>query len=376
MSMWEEVMVRVRHRRRRSLVALFLISTVGFLAACAGPETTPPADPVPEMETATPEDSGACGPTTSSDQLEPLAIAVAGNLTFTPYVLWGMKNGCYEKHGLDVSLVTTGAAVTDMVAAMTGGSADIAGDGNFEVVLAYLSSSDSIRIVAGGYEFSAEELAAARTPELVDGKLILQTALIVRPDLELTSISDLAGTTLAVNQGLSNNTMGLRQAIVQAGVDLDEVNLVPLGREERLDAFERGDVDGLIANGQDAYRALAVGGKVALYPGAYIYQPGAVTAWFTLGSIAEEKAEQISAFRLATQEIHTLLNDPAQWEGFKTFLIEDYELAPETVQNFVMPSFVTRDLTFQEFQYAVDALLVEGAIDEGRTLGPEILFSQ
>lgn len=267
-------------------------------------------------------------------------VSVSAGPTQFPYALWALRSGCFAAHGLEVTLETSSSDTFRKVAALAGGSIDIASDGLVEVARFASSSNNSLelRVISNGYGFSKEQLEQAKSAQLVDGNLVLETVLLGQPGRKWTEISDLVGRSVALSAS-GNTAEGLRIAMRDSGLDLGETEFVDLGSSEREVAFERGDVDFVMLTGQQARTQLARGATLVLYPGAYIYLPGSVLTYYTTQSTIDEKTEEIAAFQRAIAEMNQWLSEPGDIDSFRDFLINELDYDPDVAQDFMMPNF-------------------------------------
>jgi len=350
--------------RRRPSLATAAAAAVVLAAGCA-------PSPVPLVESRT---SFACMDPATADGLVPFSVGNDGGLTTAPYVEWGLQNGCFAKHGLDVTTVANSAANTEKLASLVGGSLDVASDTPTEIIIALANSGIELQVVAGGYEFTPEQLAKARAGELSDGSLVLETVIIASAATGFQELGDFAGSRVGVPPGRGLLRLALERLLVGEGISLEKVEFVTLDAAERMAAFERGDLEFIQLTGAMAYQALDSGGRIALYPGAFIYEPGAVTAWYTTEEIARTKTAEIEAFQSAIREIHQLLIDPVRLESFRTFLADYFDVPSSVVGRFQMPRLITRPVERAEMIYIVDILKESTDIPSDFRLPDDIVF--
>ena len=315
-----------------------------------------------------------CGPIDESAERAQLAVINSPSAITEPVILWGIQEGCFQKHGLDIESIPNTGSGAEKIASLIGGSAHIASESNLEFFAAVANGSTPLSIIAGGNEVTSEDLALAKSPELIDGKPVLGSMLFVRQDYPFEGLESLRGARIGGSPGVSVNGMGLIQALKSVGVESAEAEFVGLGTTERLDALERGDVDAATFPDSAFARALAMGARPVLYPGAYLYEPSMTTLWFTTADIADERETDIRAFQTALREIHELIMNPENHEAYLAFLGGEYGLSSEALDYYRYPVLGTRDVTIGEFEYLIPILVEEGLIDEPIVLSDELLF--
>lgn len=354
----------MRLSRGTRFLVLFLAG-VAALTACTSP--TPSAESQQSAQK-------RCETVSEGRELETLRIINSGGVLTAPYVAWGIREGCFEKHGLEIVAIENAEQGSDKVAALIGGNADIASDSLPDIITAISNAGFPAQLLAGGYEYDKEMLEQALNPDLVNGGLAIETALLAGPGVNFSGVSNLIGSRIGVSPGRSANTLAVERLIESAGFELEEVEFIELAASERLVALQRGDIQFANISGAQVFEAMEAGASIALYPGAYIYQPSAVITWFTSKELAAEKPEQMAAFQMAVIEIHTLLREESNLRNFKEFLANDFGLEEPVLRQFVLPRLVTRELTVSEFEYWIPILIDEGIIQEGSELPPDLIF--
>lgn len=217
-------------------------------APAAASEATPPA-PVAESEAALP-DLGA------------LQIAYVPVLGFTPLFVAAEK-GYFAEQGLQVELQRV-RSVDEMLAPLSTGQLDISLMAPTTGFLNAMQQNLDFRIVAGGN--------AAVNPDKGDPILVVSKALM--DSGEVSTVADLKGRKLAINLRGSALEYLLAKALEQAGLTLDDVELVTIPGGEMLPALANGAVDGAIAGGLNTQRMINEGVAVKLLADNEIIQSG------------------------------------------------------------------------------------------------------
>lgn len=300
-----------------------------------------------------------------------LRVGNAGGTTTEPYVLFGIEEGCFAKHGLEVESIP-GSSTVGRVAALEGGSMDVTIETPTEILLAMANSSLRLVVVADFIAYDDGDIVDALAPGVYDGTPVLDTAFLVREDVPFENLEDLSGLRIGIASMGDPSQLGLERAFRSAGGDPSQYELIALPARERLEAFQRGEVDAAILSLSFIDQGVAQGGRVVLYPGAYWIQAGPSFTWFTTEEIVSEKEDELLAFRKAMDEIRALVRNPANQARFKDFLVNDYGLAPEVVEGFDFPSFSDRKTRSEDFEYLVPQMIEEGLIAEA-VKPPEVL---
>lgn len=353
--------------KRRSGILAFSVVVAGalFVGSCASPsEISEDATEMVQENTAEDiETVGFCGVEISDQVLETIAIGATIGLLTDAYIAWGEQEGCFAKHGL-IPDVSSGGA-TENIAGLIGGSLDVVSSNVLRIAVARGNSDVDLLVLSGHYEVSAEQLAKAKaSPTLDNGALILETALIVSPDWPYNSLEDLRGAKIAAGSNVSAPGLGLQRALQEVGLGSSDVELLPLTSAEGLQALLAGEVDAASLTGIRAFQAMEQGGKLALYPGAYFYEPGVVVSWFTTGEVVAQKKEQLLAFKEAMMEIYAALQDPLAQASFLALLETQFDFDQVAISRFSFPPLMTREVTHGELQYISDLLWAEGLIDK------------
>lgn len=248
----------------------------------------------------TPSESAGGG----SEELTPITV---GLLTIAPSaaVEYGIQNGIFEEHGLDVetSIAQGGAA---MLPAVSTGQIDF-GVGNPLSVLTAASQGIDVRITSG-YSFSLEE-----------GDDI--NAVVAKADSGITTWADLEGKTVSVNAVNTQGDLTIKDSVAKDGGDPDAVNFSEIAFPDALAQLDAGNVDavwipepflGGALTQPEEYTVVGYPNQNSL-PGL----PTMVT--FASGAVVED-TETLEKWRSAiTDVLETVNGDP---EGFAAVIAE------------------------------------------------------
>ena len=210
--------------------------------------------------------SAAPAPATEGDAALPdlgtLQIAYVPILGFTPLFVAAEK-GYFAEQGLQVELQRV-RAVDEMLAPLSTGKLDISLMGPTTGFFNGMQQTLDFRIAAGA---NAIVSGGQGDPILVVSKALADSGAV-------TTVADLKGRKLAINLRGSILEYLLGKGLEQAGLTLDDVELVTIPGGEMLPALANGAVDGAIAGGLNTQRMIAEGVAVKLLADTDIIQGG------------------------------------------------------------------------------------------------------
>ena len=364
-----QIVPQPRNRR-----ALWWVLGLTLLVSSCQVGTSAPSSPAQnELPSEAPMTvSGFCGTINPDAELATITVGNSLGSLSEAYVAWGEREGCFAKYGLAVDSIPGGGE--EKIAALVGGSMDVAAENVVSLAVARANSDIDLRILLGHAEVTEGLLLnAQKNPTLEDGRLILDAALVFSPGSDFERIEDLRGKRISVSQPPSPNTIGLIRALEAASMSLTDVELIPLGGAEGLNALRAGEVDAAVLPGARAYQAIDEGGRLALYPGAYFFEPAVVNGWLTTGTIALHRRDELMAFKSAMLDIYTLLDEEEPRESFLLFLQSEFDFSETAMRQFTLPLLATREVTGEELGYLSRELFRDGYIDREISLGDEIL---
>lgn len=279
--------------RTRTLSAAALLA-VGILtlAACSSGSPSGPASEAPA------EGGGAGG------ELTPITV---GLLAIAPSaaVQYGIDEGIFEEHGLDVTVqMAQGGAA--MLPAVSTGQYDF-GVGNPLSVLTAASQGVDVRI-ASGYSFSLEE-----------GDDI--NAVVARAGEGIESWADLEGKKVSVNAVKTQGDLTIGEAVEQDGGDPSKVEYIEVAFPDALAQLDGGNVDAVWIPEPFLSMALAAPDKYTVvgHPNQETI-PGLPTmVTFTSGTVGED-TELLEAWRGAIAD--SLAAATEDREGFGQTIAE------------------------------------------------------
>ncbi|PRI11170.1 ABC transporter substrate-binding protein [Leucobacter massiliensis] len=278
-----------RRTRFLSAAALAAASLLTLAACSSGSPSGGSAD------TTAPADSG---------ELTPITV---GLLTIAPAaaVQYGIDQGIFEDHGLDVTTqIAQGGAA--MLPAVSTGQIDI-GVGNPLSVITAASQGVDVRILSG-YSFS-----------MAEGEDI--NAVVVRTGEGIDSWKDLAGKKVAVNAVKTQGDLTIMESVEADGGDPSAVNFIELAFPDALAQLDAKNVDAVWIPEPFLSAAKADPAKYTVlgYPNQNAI-PGLPTmVTFASGPVSED-TELVTKWREAVADVFSATNDDP--EGFAATIAE------------------------------------------------------
>lgn len=219
-----------------------------------------------------------------------LTKVVLGILPIAPSaaVQYGIDEGIFEKHGLDIELNTANAGAAMLPAVSTG-----------ELNLAVGNPLSVITAVDRGLEMKIVTGYSASVASGEDAN-----AVIVKKDSGIDSWADLAGKTTAVNALRTQGDLTIMESAELEGANPGDLKFSEMPFPDMQAQLDRGNIDAMWTPEPFMSRTLADdSNKLVGYPNqeAIVGMPTMVS--FTSAKFAEENAETIASFQAAMQEI-------------------------------------------------------------------------
>lgn len=312
-------MIRTVARKTRIATGIGLSSLMLFLTACGD----------------------ATDDNTQADTADSLTEITVGTLAIasSAELRYGVDNGIFEEHGLDVELVESqgGAA---MVPAIQNGSLDFA-IGNPMSVLTAADQGLPLRVVSG-YSWSSAE-----------GDDI--NAVVTRADSGITEWTDLEDATVTVNAIHTLGDLSTMEAVAMNGGDPSSINFNEMPFPDMLPQLEAGNVDAVWVPEPFLGRALADDENVVVgAPNQEVMSGMPLTIAFTSDTVLEESPEVVETFRTAlTESAEQAWEDE---EALRHSLTEYLDMDDETAQNIKLEPART-DLPVEDMQTIYDLML-------------------
>lgn len=228
-----------------------LLSLTVLVSACQ------PVSPTNSAASAPAVDSAAALP-----DLGTLQIAYVPIIDFAPFFVAADK-GYFAEQGLTIELQSV-RNVDEMLAPLSTGKLDMT---QMAVTTGFLNAMNQkldFRIVAGVVDPKAPP---AGLPFLAVSKALMDSGAV-------TQVADLKGRKIAINLRGSALEYLLAKGLEQAGLTLDDVELVTVPGGEMLVAIENGAVDGAVAGILNIQRMIGQGAAVPLLADTDVIEGG------------------------------------------------------------------------------------------------------
>lgn len=259
-----------------------------------------------------------------SPQGDELTKVVLGILPIAPSAAlqYGIDEGIFEKHGLQVELNTSNAGAAMLPAVSTG-----------ELNLAVGNPLSVITAVDAGLDMKVVTGFSASNP---DGKDV--NAVIVRKDSGIDSWSDLAGKTTSVNALRTQGDLTIMESAEIDGVNPDDLKFSEMPFPDMPAQLDRRNVDAIWVPEPFMSRALADDNNELLgYPNQEAIPGMPTMVSFTSGKFAEENPETIADFKEA---MHEILTDTQNDDAVVRDLLPDFiNMDPEESKSIVMEAW-------------------------------------
>ncbi|HEY4277229.1 MAG TPA: ABC transporter substrate-binding protein [Conexibacter sp.] len=272
-------------------------------------------------------DSGSSSATASSGggdgKLTTVKVGTLPISALAPLYL-GIERGIFRRHGLDVQpqIAQSGAAIVPAV---------VSGDQQFGFanVVSVMVAKDKglpIRIVAQGSQ------AGPGPSQRFEG-------VIVKKGSDITSPSDLAGKTMAVNAVNDIGGLLIEGALERDGVDTSSIRFVEIGFPDANTAVDAGRVDAAYQTEPFLSQAVAAGDRVVLYQYPTLGREITIGSYFTGDQYAQQNPQVVREFRDAMNESlqYATAHDDEARQAVTTFT----RIPPAAVRAMTMPSFNT-----------------------------------
>jgi NitT/TauT family transport system substrate-binding protein len=299
-------------------------------------------------------------------------LSVVGQASQLTTVQWGIEQGCYAQFGLNVK--TAPVATTQIgLAGLVGRSYDVVVTTPTNLIEAKANGNVPIVFVAPRHEYTADQLKTARNSALVNGKLVLQTALIVGKNSSINGFNNLEHKKIALQSYQGADHAGLLLLMKALGEDASTVEFLSLPVEQMPAALDSGSVDGVIASEPFATQIIKSGGRVIGYPNAYFSNAGVAVAYGTIAPIAKKKAAALKAFQKATLMVNHLLNQPENLKSYQNSAQISSGITEAAAKVLKVPLMSEKNIGVKDFTYIVDELNLAGFITRDVDLQSMIL---
>lgn len=270
--------------------------------------------------------SGAAATSTASGSKASgeLTKIVVGVLPIAPSVAveHGLKNGTFEKHGLDVEFATSSSGAA-MLPAVSTGDLDFA-IGNPLSVMTAVDKGLDMKIVSG---FAASKV----TGDDING-------VVVRADSGLSTFADLAGKTTAVNALKGPGDLTILESAAIDGGNTDDLKFSEMPFPDMEAQLERGNMDAIWMPEPFLSKALSdPKNKLLGYPNQKAIPGLPAMVSFTSGNFAQANPEIVADFKAAMTE--TLAAAESDQAGAKAMLPEFLKMDAKVAEGLKMETW-------------------------------------
>jgi NitT/TauT family transport system substrate-binding protein len=285
--------------------------------------------------------SGSGSASSGSAQPARLTIGTIPNADVAPIYL-GDKQGFFSKRGLTLTFVQAqgGAAI---VPAIVSGDEQF-GTTNMTSILQADATGLDLKLVAPGSGNTGKEGADFG-------------GVIVKGDSPITSASDLAGKTVAINTINNINDTVVRQAVRKDGGNATSVKFLELGFPDMVAAVATGKVDAAMVVEPFLSVAKSQGLRVVSSPYAVTAKNLSIAGWFTSQKYIQSHPDVVSRFQDAIKESADYAR--AHPDEVRSILTTYTTIKPE----------VATAMTLPQYQTEIDESAVQTLLDLGKKDG-------
>jgi NitT/TauT family transport system substrate-binding protein len=262
------------------------------------------------------------------------------------FVGFGVEQGIFEKHGLNVDLEETqGGAAT--LPALINGDVQIGGSNVVSLLIAS-SKGLPVQAIAPG--------TSARGAGQEDFG-----ALLAAPGSDISQAEEFEGGTVAVNTLDNIAEVVVKAALEKEGADPAKVKLIEVPFPDMGAAMDRGDVDGAFSIEPFVSTSVDAGAKVVNYSYVATEPDMQVGAYAVSRDFAAENGETVDAFKQAVAETAEYVQ--ANEQEFRTYLSEQAQIEPKLAKTIVLPEW-HEQLDVESLQSTADLMQQYGLVEE------------
>lgn len=264
------------------------------------------------------------GDDSADGKLTKVTVGVQPN---TPFVVvpFGVEKGFFKDEGLDVE-VRKIATATTIPPALVAGQLQFS-NWSFPSFATLAGQGLPLKIIGAG----------DTTGTSLDTDYIQLVAL---KKSGITDVADLKGKTIAINSLASLSEVQMKITLTNAGVDLDDVKLVPIPFPDQLAALTSGRVDA--AGSAEPFLTLAATEEeiVRLAPLDVEVMPEMpLSLWMTSEKFLAQDPDAVRAFQLAL--IKSLKYAADHEDEFRAFVPGFSGVSPGVAEKMILPTWTT-----------------------------------
>lgn len=285
----------------------------------------------------------------AEDQVTKLTVGITP-IANAAHLYIAIEEGFFEEEGLEVTPSTIQATST-AVPSLMNDELQVALMNSIPVVTA-ASKNLPITVISGSDRYSKD--ASLDT-----------TALVVSPENDIAEVADLAGKTVAVVGLKSGPDLALHVVLDEAGVDVDDVEIVEISYPDMMPALESERIDAAFL--VDPFLSMAKGEGFETISQPFTDGLGGMSAlqWVASDSFVESNPDTARKFNAAIAKAGEFANDnPDKVRGV---LPEFTSLSEEAINNAILP-FYDATISPQDLQDHADLMGEHDFIDKGHVV--------
>lgn len=261
--------------------------------------------------------------------------------------------GVFDKHGLDVELVTV-ATPGEATPQLLGGKIDFALMDMVSPIIAKTEGVDLVMVAPG----------AVGTGPDVEGDLGVGNFWVTK-DSAVKTVADIENATFGIPQTKGQLWLDVRAAIDDAGGDSSKTEFVEV--PNTLAALRSGSVD-VVTTAEPSGTATLSDPDIQVLD-SFVNAGGDLSySYLTTPAYAAGNAETVKKFQDAIVEANTML---VEQEGLAAEVATTYiEMDPEVLSRAVYPKFLTTPIGEENVQAAIDRMVRYDLIDESAAPAP------
>ncbi|AWB88370.1 hypothetical protein C2138_01340 [Salinibacterium hongtaonis] len=220
-----------------------------------------------------------------------VSVGVVPGVDLAPLYL-GIQEGVFDELNLTVTINSLSASSSSLLTAL--------GEDRFD--FGYADTLSVLSAIEGGAAIDILSGAAASS-----GNAQLDyAAIMVRPDSDITSLSNLTGRTIGVDSRGSTNEFVMRDAMLAANVPAELATWKTVPFVDAVGSINSGAVDAALVTEPFLTTARLAGMRIISYPYAEFDRNLTVSMYVASSAFTEKKPEVVERFRMALQRSYDL----------------------------------------------------------------------
>jgi NitT/TauT family transport system substrate-binding protein len=292
----------------------------------------------------------ASGGDSSDGGLKKVSVGVQPNTPFA-VVPFGVEKGFFKEQGLDVEVKTIATATT-IPPALLAGQLQFS-NWSFPSFATLAGQGLPLKIIGAG-----DTTGTSLETDYIQ--------LVALKKSGLTDVADLKGKTIAINSLASLSEVQMKITLTNAGVDLDDVKLVPIPFPDQLAALTAGRVDAI--GSAEPFLTLAATQEevVRLAPLDVAVMPDMpLSLWMASEKFVAQDPDAVRAFQLAL--IKSLEYVADHEDEFRAFVPGFSGVSAEVAEKMILPTWTT-SIDEVKAQELAEIMHENGAVDTVPTM--------